>query len=196
MRGLFYRLNKSGIKVDISTFSKACKERGHELFHRIYTEIKERLRQSKPAEARMLTPIDSTVITLTSKLFWIKNYHQVKLLNGINLTQGNTTDCLISFGQAHDAKFTNLIPDMIPENSIGIMDRGFASWKFLDDMAQKNVLFVVRIKNNMKTVLDHNRYRVVCFYDEESQTEYRLATNVHDMSDEEIIQIYKYRWEI
>jgi putative transposase len=27
MRDLFYRLNKSGIKVDISTFSKACKNR-------------------------------------------------------------------------------------------------------------------------------------------------------------------------
>jgi len=50
---------------------------------------------------------------------------------------------------------------MIPENGIGIMDRGFASWEFLDQMSLTQTKFVVRIKNKMKTELDHDRYRVV-----------------------------------
>jgi putative transposase len=69
MRDLFYQLNPAGIEVDISTFSKACKSRQAEHFCRIYVELLERLKCQRPATAQMLVPIDSTVISLTSKLF-------------------------------------------------------------------------------------------------------------------------------
>jgi putative transposase len=134
MRDLFYRLNHAGIEVDISTFSKACKTRQGENFCRLYVELLERLKRQHPATAQMLVPIDSTVISLTSKLFWQQEYHQVKLLNGINLEQGNPTECLIHFGQGHDARFADKVNSMIPENGIGVMDRGFASWNFLDEL--------------------------------------------------------------
>jgi hypothetical protein len=38
MRDLFYLLNHSGITVDISTFSKACKPRCDQYFRRIYLD--------------------------------------------------------------------------------------------------------------------------------------------------------------
>ena len=196
MRDLFYRLNHAGISVDMSTFSKACKTRKDQPFCRIYVELIHQLKRQNPAAAQMLFPIDSTVVTLTSKLFWQQGYHQVKLLNGVNLTQGNPSDCLIHFGQGHDARFVDSILWMIPENGIGIMDRGFASWDFLDQMSQTQTQFVVRIKNNMKTELDHQRYRVVWFCDVESRTEFRLATNLVEISNEEIAEIYRYRWQI
>lgn len=196
MRDLFYRLNHAGISVDISTFSKACKNRQDQHFCRIYTQLIEQVKRQKSAAAQILFPIDSTVVTLTSKLFWLQGYHQVKLLNGINLEQGNPSECLINFGQGHDAKFADSIHTMIPENGLGIMDRGFASWKFLDQMSLTNTKFVVRIKNNMKTKLDHNRYRVVCFCDLESRSEFRLATNVDEVSNEEVSNMYRYRWQI
>lgn len=196
MRDLFYRLNHAGIPVDISTFSKACKSRQDQHFCRIYVELIERLKRRNPATAQMLMPIDSTIITLTSKLFWVQDQHQVKLMNGINLTQGNPSECLIHFGQGHDARFASFVPSMIPSGGIGIMDRAFASWEFLDQMSQSNTLFVVRIKNNMKTEFDHQRYRVVWFCDLLSQTEYRLATNVEQMSNEEVSETYRKRWQI
>jgi putative transposase len=196
MRDLFYRLNHAGIKVDISTFSKACKNRQGENFCRIYVELLEQLKRRHPATAQMLIPIDSTVITLTSKLFWEKEYHQVKLLNGINLEQGNPTECLIHFGQGHDAKFAESINSMIPEGGVGVMDRGFASWEFLDELSTTGTHFVVRIKNNMKTELDHQRYRVVCFCDLKTGSEFRLATNLEHLTDEEISEIYRNRWQI
>jgi len=65
--------------------------------------------------------------SLTSKLFWAQGQHQVKLLNGVNITQGYVSECLIDFRQGLDAKFTDYIAGMIPENGIGIMDRGFVS---------------------------------------------------------------------
>jgi len=165
MRDLFYRLNHAGIKVDISTFSKACKNQQGENFCRIYIELIERFKCQHPATAQRLIPIDATVVSLTSKLFWEQEYHQVKLLNGINLEQGNPTECLIHFGQGHDARFAAMVNRMIPENSVGVMDRGFASWEFLDELCITQTRFVVRIKNNMKTEFDHDRYRVVWFCD-------------------------------
>ncbi len=95
MRDLFYRLNHAGIPVDISTFSKACKSRQDQHFCRIYVELMEQLKRRNSATALMLRPIDSTIITLTRKLFWAQGYHQVKLMNGVNLTQDTTSKCLI-----------------------------------------------------------------------------------------------------
>jgi putative transposase len=196
MRDLFYRLNHAGIEVDISTFSKACKNRQGENFCRIYVELIERLKRQHPASAQMLVPIDSTVISLTSKLFWEQEYHQVKLLNGINLEQGNPTACLIHFGQGHDARFAETVNSMIPENGVGVMDRGFASWDFLDELSVTQTRFVVRIKNNMKTEFDHDRYRVVWFCALERRSEFRLVTNLNQLTNEEIGEIYRNRWQI
>ncbi|MEN9274452.1 MAG: transposase, partial [Gloeomargarita sp. DG02_4_bins_56] len=194
IRDSFYQLNKSGISANISTFSKACKTRQDQNFCRIYVKLVEEVKRKNPAVAQMLFPIDSTIISLTSKLFWMEGYRQVKLMNGINLAQRNTSECLIHFGHGHDAKFSELIPGIIPEDAIGIMDRGFASWDFLDELSQTKTLFVVRIKNNMKTKIDHDRYRVIWFCDLESKTEFRLATNVESMTDEEMSEVYRYRW--
>lgn len=156
----------------------------------------EQLKRQHPAAAPLLVPIDSTVITLTSKLFWEQDYHQVKLMNGINLTQGNLTECLIHFGQGHDVRFAEMVNSMIPDNGVGVMDRGFASWEFLDQLSQTQTRFVVRIKNNMKTELDHQRYRVVWFCDWESRSEFRLATNVETLTNEEVSEVYRRRWQI
>jgi putative transposase len=142
MRDLFYLLNRN-----VSTFSKACKQRCDQYFRSIYTKLRQKLIHNNPTAAKMLFPIDSTVITLTSKLFWVQGQHQVKLLNGVNVSQGYVSECLIDFGQGHDARFTDYIASMIPENGIGIMDRGFASWKFLDELSATNTLFVVRVRN-------------------------------------------------
>jgi len=69
MRSLFYRLNATGINVDISTFSKACKTRENTIFVRWYAQLISQLKRKNPAAAQMLVPIDSTVVTLTSQLF-------------------------------------------------------------------------------------------------------------------------------
>ncbi len=85
----------------------------------------------------------------------------------------------------------------IPENAVGInafgtqaKDRGFASWQLMDEMCKRNTLFIVRIKNNMKLQPDNPDIRVIQFFNEEENTEYRLATNVTSMTDEEIYEAY------
>ncbi len=45
MRTLFFLLNYLGFKVDISTFSKACKHHSTEPFQRILRELQQRLKR-------------------------------------------------------------------------------------------------------------------------------------------------------
>ncbi len=93
------------------------------------------------------------------------------------------SDSVIHLGQRHDISFREFVIGMIPENALAIMDRGFASWAFLEDLSAANRLFIVGIKKNMKTELNHNRYRVIAFCDVESGEEFHLATNIMFLSD-------------
>ena len=106
MRSVFKRLNYRGIEVDISTFSKASKNRSSLIFQNLFNQVKKKLEKSKKRrkEQLVLFPLDSTIVTLTSKLLWSQNIHQVKLFSGINLLTGEPDGILIHFGQGHDSK--------------------------------------------------------------------------------------------
>ncbi|MFE1746376.1 hypothetical protein [Coleofasciculus sp. H7-2] len=80
-----------------------------------------------------LMPIDSTIIPLTSKLFWQQAYHQVKLMNGINLTQGNSSAYLIHFGQGHDARFALIL---CRGDRLHHIHRAIALWLFYTAQAR------------------------------------------------------------
>ena len=84
---------------------------------------------------------------------------------------------------------------MIPDNSIAIMDHGYASWDFINQMSDAKLKFVVRIRNNIKTKFDYDKYRVIKFYDVQN-SEYGLTTNLTECSDEEVAAIYGNRWQI
>ncbi|BAB76903.1 hypothetical protein DSM107007_11060 [Nostoc sp. PCC 7120 = FACHB-418] len=81
MRGLFARLNNTGFELDISTFSKANLHRSQKPFQAIYQKLN-KLVQNK-AENKLhnkyaIYSIDSTVITLTSKLLWVLGHPERK----------------------------------------------------------------------------------------------------------------------
>ena len=217
MRDLFNRLNKTGFDVDISTFSKANTHRSLEPFQEIYHRLNQ-LVQNKPHkklhDKYAICPIDSTVITLTSKLLWVLGYHQVKLFSSLNLATGGLEDNLISFGHNHDYKFGSKMMSKLPAHAVGVMDRGFAGLKFIQELVQENKYFVLRIKNNWKlefepetglvkigSSTDAQSYRMVNFCDLETKTEFRLVTNLPvdgdaAVSDDEIREIYRLRWGV
>ncbi|MEN9232242.1 MAG: transposase [Thermostichus sp. DG02_5_bins_236] len=144
----------------------------------------------------MLFPVDSTVISLTSKLFWQEGYHQVKLLNGFSLTENLTSAAVLAFGERHDLSFREEVIDLIPENAVAIMDRGFASWRLIDERCEGNKRFVVHIKNNVRTELNQDRYRVVYFCNLLSKVEFQLGANLRSLTDEEVAELYRQRWRI
>lgn len=71
MRNLFIRLNTQNIELDISNFSKASKTRSAEVFEKVLNRAIEALRKKKGlANRRVIFSLDSTIISLTSKLLW------------------------------------------------------------------------------------------------------------------------------
>ena len=128
MRDLFLRLNSRNIKIDISTFSQASKIRDCRIFEKNLIRAVQALRKKKIiSQERLLFPLNSTIISLTSKLLWCQGYHQVKLFCGLNSWTSEIGEIVIHFGQVHDSKYGNKTIEEIPKNGIEIMDRGFSS---------------------------------------------------------------------
>ena len=117
-RDLFKRLNVRGIDMDMSTFSKASKNRDPIIFHDLFFKLRNELKKKNSIESKALVlfPIDSTIISLTSKLLWKEGYHllgethaeetsarfhpQVKLFSGINLLTARKVGVSKSSGAA------------------------------------------------------------------------------------------------
>ena len=60
-------------------------------------------------------------------------------------------------GLGHDSKYGNETIPEIPENGIGIMDRGFSSIDRIRELLErKNRFFVLRIENNTSLELLEN----------------------------------------
>jgi putative transposase len=59
--------------------------------------------QASSQDKLSLFPLDSTIVTLTSKLLWQQEYHQVKLFAGTDNERGIIDGVHIHFGQGHDA---------------------------------------------------------------------------------------------
>jgi putative transposase len=216
MRDLFKRLNIRGIDMDISTFSKASKNRDPIIFHNLFLKSRNELRKKNniDSKALVLFPIDSTIISLTSKLLWKEGYHQVKLFSGINLLTAEPDGILIHFGQGHDSKYGEETIAATPKNGVSVMDRGFCKLERIKDLIQdKERYFVMRIKNDMSLqMLENGKFlvgtgakkvecRIVNYCDLEERTEFRLATNLAEIgefavSNEEIGEFYRNRWQI
>lgn len=150
---MFKRINPTGFEVDISTFSKANTHRSQEPFRKIYEQLNQLVQKQahkKLQNKYAICPIDSTIITLTSKLLWVLGYQQVKLFSALNLATGSPDDHLINFGHAHDYNFGSKMMSKLPVNAVGVMDRGFAGLKFIQELVQEHKYFVWRIKNNWK----------------------------------------------
>lgn len=216
MRSMFKRLNIRRIKVDISTFSKASKKREPIIFWNLFVDLRKKLKKAKKwnEEKLALFPLDSTIVTLTSKLLWSQGFHQVKLFAGVNLITEEPGGILIHFGQGHDSKYGDETIEATPENGVGIMDRGFCKLSRIKKLQEKQEkYFLLRIKNSMTIkMLDNGKFligtgseqvkeRMVIFCDLESRSEFRLVTNLpatgkQGISNEEIGDFYRLRWQI
>lgn len=215
MRDLCTRMNIQGINVQISTFSKASKIREVEPFEIIIGTINKKLSIKKGVEKAMaLFPIDSTIISLTSKLLWQNKWHQVKLFCGLNSITNEVGGIVVHFGQGHDSKEGKETIGAIPANAVGVMDRGFASKKRVKELSSEpGKFFVLRMNKNVKIEMLENgkckvgtgedsvEVRMVMFCDREEKTEFRIATNLEwegegGVSNEEIGEIYVKRWQI
>ena len=214
MRDLFRRLKVGKINIDISTFDKASKNREVKSFKKIYQKLTKKIQNMNGQEKYQICPIDSTGISLTSKLLHYLGFHQVKFFSNFNFNTGLINDNLINFGSDHDYNFGEKMISHLPDNGVGVLDRGFASKDFFQKTAASNKFFVMRISKLYKlefletsnlikvgTGKNSGLYRVVNFCDVKTQVEYRLVTNLpfigeKGVTNQEVCEIYRQRCRI
>lgn len=215
MRSLFSRLNSRDISLDISTFSKASKHRDISVFVKIFERLQADIKRQLINKDRIsLFPLDSTIVTLTSKLLWQQEYHQVKLFAGTDNKRGIIDGVHIHFGQGHDSQYGDETIAATPQNGVAVMDRGFSSSERVQALLKReNQYFVLRIKKNYTINMKEDgtyevwsdqlkvQVRLVTFSDLETRTEFRFVTNLPESGElaytnEEIGEIYRRRWQI
>ena len=149
LRDLFYQLNHAGIKVDLSTFSKANKTRDPQIFMHLYHKLLHYIESAHPEKRLVLCPFDATVIPLMSKLFWLQGYRQLKLITTLHQDTKSTGHLLLSLGQEHEINFGEDMVKMLPENGVAVAN-------YLSNLYEM-VLFLSSvlssIGNEMKTIV-------------------------------------------
>ncbi|WP_448527248.1 hypothetical protein [Parathermosynechococcus lividus] len=68
------------------------------------------------------------------------------MLTGVNTETQASLEAGIDLNGHHDCYFGNIVIEIIPEDGLGIMDRGVASFRFINQLIALNTLFVLRIK--------------------------------------------------
>jgi hypothetical protein len=214
-------------EIKRSSFSYALNKRPYKVFENFfYSMLKELTPEQKRKFNRKVNLIDSTTISLCLEKFDWAKYKRAK--GGIKLHTMIDYDTLIpekiiiSNAKVHDIKGIEKNIDF-KAGEIYVMDRGYACYRYLNNIDSYNAYFVTRIKDNWKIIrtscrnvnrvsgvlLDENievagnknneypkELRMITFYHAESQKVLRFITNNFEMASDEIAELYKSRWQI
>lgn len=123
-----------------------------------------------------------------------------------------------------DVADSEVVMDLVTDDdTIYVLDRGYIVYRYYATWSEHNLRFVARIQKRNKIIILHERdvsesdkvlcdadvrisfkwnqeehevlLRLVEFQDDKGK-EYRILTNVYDLSAEQISEIYRYRWMI
>ncbi|MBB6024957.1 hypothetical protein HNR77_006109 [Paenibacillus sp. JGP012] len=193
------------------------------LFHRLVSQKNRRFRRQLAFPKELLL-IDSTTVTVgETRLPWAP-YHGkragVKLHVALRETEHVPEKVVETIGSLHDGPLSE---QLVHPDFIMIMDRAYGKLERLDRFKTSKQSYVVRLRDNVnlhepRSLRRHpseesnvirdiscqlgtpqnrsqERHRVVVFKDYEGR-EIRVATDLMEVSGEQIAQMYKARWEI
>lgn len=225
-----------------STLSDANKRRPDAVFEAIYrdlyatyhTRLSSDSRSGKePKWMKQLQIIDSTTISLFSDLLFKgvgrhpktgKKKGGIKVHTVIHANEGIPSDIKFTSAATNDSFM--LKPTTLCKGDIMAMDRAYIDYEKLEEMTQRGVVYVTKMKKNLKyNILNDTMYqlpnglmevriqhvtftkqlkekaiihhaRIITYVDEKKKKLIPLLTNDMDSDSSEIIDIYRKRWEI
>lgn len=108
------------------------------------------------------------------------------------------------------------------ENTLYLFDKGYYKYSWYDEMSENKIKFIIRQSSStvteeykstytgidnlydyiitMGTDYSKNKtkykYREILYFENDSDEEFRLVTNIFDLSAQDIVSLYKKRWDI
>ena len=238
------KLHHLGISVMISrsTLADANKRRPEFIFETIYRNLYDTYHtrlssdsrtKTEPKWMKRLQIIDSTTITLFSNLIFKgvgrhpktgKKKGGIKVHTVIHANEGVPSDIRFTSAATNDSFMLN--PNKLSKGDIMAMDRAYIDYEKLETMTQRGVIYVTKMKKNLKyKLLTDTMYqtpeglmevriqhvtftkerkekkiihnaRIITYVDEKKRKLISLLTNDMESDPYEIIAIYRQRWEI
>src|SRR5574344_2080196 len=155
-----------------STLSDANKRRPEKVFEAIYSDLyatyhnrlssDSRIRK-EPKWMKRLQIIDSTTITLFSNLLFKgvgrhpktgKKKGGIKVHTVIHANEGGPSDIKFTSAATNDSFM--LQPTALSKGDIMAMDRAYIDYQKLEQMTQRGVIYVTKMKKNLKYNIDND----------------------------------------
>ena len=224
-----------------STLSDANARRPEKFFEDVYRDLYERNKDNLSSDSRRygceewikrLRIIDSTTISLFSNaIFKGVGRHPrtgrkkggIKVHSVIHANEG--VPCDVRFTSAATNDSFMLTPNYYQHNEIVAMDRAYINYEKFEELTEKNVVYVTKMKKNLtyETIVDcmdmnadgkmeyreqvvvfrkggiSHIARIITYVDIKKGKQPKLIsllTNDFDMPQETIVAIYRRRWQI
>lgn len=225
-----------------STLSDANKRRPEIIFEAIYRNLyatyhsrlsSDSRSHKEPKWMKQLQIIDSTTISLFSNLLFKgvgrhpktgKKKGGIKVHTVIHANEGVPSDIKFTSAATNDSFM--LQPSTLHKGDIMAMDRAYIDYEKLEEMTQRGVIYVTKMKKSLKyktlsdtmyqtpnglmevriqdvAFIKHKKERdivhdsrIITYVDEKKRKLIPLLTNDMESDPAEIIDIYRKRWEI
>lgn len=217
-------------KLSRSNLSRINEDKPYQLYEALFIQLLKRCQSMAPGHGfrfnNDLISLDATTIDLCLSVFpWAKfrkTKSAVKLHVGMNHKGHLPEFVTITDGKTHDVSAGRKID--FPKGSIIAMDRGYTDYKWFEELSEKGIFFVTRLKSNAKyRVVERRsidkrlgltsdqtveftgyyssqdcpgRLRRIGYRDPETGKHYVFLTNHFKLSAVTIAKIYKSRWQI
>jgi Transposase DDE domain/Domain of unknown function (DUF4372) len=210
-----------------ATLSRANEQQPHQMYEALFQRLLGRCQDLAPRNKRFkfkesakLYLLDATMIELTLSLFPWAKYRKgkgaAKLHIGLDADGYLPAFVDLSEGKEHEINMARQLE--LPKDSYVVFDRGYTDYSWYQELTDKGIRFVTRLKSNAITIPGPKRrgrkspgvlldqeiklngiagtYRKVCYLDEESGVTYEFLTNALDIPAATVADLYKERWQI
>jgi len=196
-----------------------------ELFHKVLARTQARTPGHRFRFKGRLISLDASLIELTASLFPWAKYQKtkgaIKIHVGLDHAGYLPAFLTVTEGREHEICWARGLE--LPAGSVVVFDRGFYDYQFFNQLSQKKIRFVTRLKRDIPfTVLERRRVRRgtgltsdqtirltgqkalayglvlrrIGYRDPETGKHYFFLTNAMDLAACTVAEVYRERWQI